>query len=315
FGLQHKGYNNTITGREHNYGFNGIEHEQSLGLDLYEMPLRQYDPAIARWTSIDPVTHHSMSTYTAFDNDPVFWADPSGANSTQEWMAANGITDDDLITVYEASDEEDDPQDDITVNSNGKVVGVVKNDKSNRFFDQDGNELFFNDYEGIDGLYNDDRLWEIGDRVFYAVSIKKVNNHIIESGLIYDRWFANLPINGPGKWLSSLFTAVGKGHGDFDFAEGFLSGLIDKPALNHGDGRRAGLSLTFEQGAGFFRFGNQSTIYNLYDAGNYMWGRAMGMSGFSYAEVIFGSNANELTSFSLDSDADQRAIKNGFNGN
>ncbi|KAA1239613.1 hypothetical protein F0000_27315, partial [Aquimarina sp. RZ0] len=42
FGLQHKGYNNTITGREHNYGFNGIEHEQSLGLDLYEMPLRQY---------------------------------------------------------------------------------------------------------------------------------------------------------------------------------------------------------------------------------------------------------------------------------
>ena len=51
------------------------------------------------------------------------------------------------------------------------------------------------------------------------------------------------------------------------------------------------------------------------NAGNYMWGRAMRMSGFSYGEVIFGSNANELTSLSLDSDADQRAIKNGFNGN
>tara|TARA_R110002050_G_scaffold137538_3_gene261166 strand:- start:11017 stop:11934 length:918 start_codon:yes stop_codon:yes gene_type:complete len=45
------------------------------------MDMRQYDPAIARWTSIDPVTHHSMSTYTAFDNNPIFWADPSGANS------------------------------------------------------------------------------------------------------------------------------------------------------------------------------------------------------------------------------------------
>ena len=43
--------------------------------------MRQYDPAIARWTSIDPVTHWSNSTYNAFDNNPVFFADPSGADS------------------------------------------------------------------------------------------------------------------------------------------------------------------------------------------------------------------------------------------
>ncbi|KZS38258.1 hypothetical protein AWE51_18350 [Aquimarina aggregata] len=43
------------------------------------MPLRQYDPAIARWTSIDPIDHVSNSTYNGFDNNPVFWADPSGA--------------------------------------------------------------------------------------------------------------------------------------------------------------------------------------------------------------------------------------------
>ena len=43
--------------------------------------MRQYDPAIARWTAIDPVIHHSYSPYTAFDNNPVFWADPSGADS------------------------------------------------------------------------------------------------------------------------------------------------------------------------------------------------------------------------------------------
>ena len=44
------------------------------------MDLRKYDPTIARWSGIDPVTHHSMSTYTAFDNNPIFWADPSGAD-------------------------------------------------------------------------------------------------------------------------------------------------------------------------------------------------------------------------------------------
>ena len=81
FGLEHKGYNNTITGREHPYGFNGIELTENLGLNLYEMDVRKYDPAIARWTGIDPVTHHSLSPYNAFDNNPVFFADPSGANS------------------------------------------------------------------------------------------------------------------------------------------------------------------------------------------------------------------------------------------
>ncbi len=45
------------------------------------MDWRQYDPAIARWISMDPVIHHSMSPYNAFDNNPVFWKDPSGANS------------------------------------------------------------------------------------------------------------------------------------------------------------------------------------------------------------------------------------------
>ncbi|WP_422106603.1 DUF6443 domain-containing protein [Winogradskyella sp.] len=67
------------------FKYNGIEHEESLGLDLYEMDVRHYDAAIARWTGIDPVTHHSMSTYLAFDGNPIYWADPSGADSESDW--------------------------------------------------------------------------------------------------------------------------------------------------------------------------------------------------------------------------------------
>jgi RHS repeat-associated protein len=61
------------------FKYNGIEHEEAMGLDLYEMDVRHYDAAIARWTGIDPVTHHAMSTYLAFDGNPVFWADPKRA--------------------------------------------------------------------------------------------------------------------------------------------------------------------------------------------------------------------------------------------
>ena len=86
FGLEHKGYNTQITGQEHQYKYNGTELTEELGLNWYEMPLRSYDPAIARWNRIDPVVHHGLSPYNAFDNNPVFYADPSGGNSQTHYM-------------------------------------------------------------------------------------------------------------------------------------------------------------------------------------------------------------------------------------
>ena len=80
FGLQQKGYNDGVTSNSNpmaeKFKYNGIEKEEAFGLNLYEMPFRQYDPAIARSTSIDPIVHYDYSTYSAFDNNPVFWADP-----------------------------------------------------------------------------------------------------------------------------------------------------------------------------------------------------------------------------------------------
>ncbi|SFO39891.1 RHS repeat-associated core domain-containing protein [Paenimyroides ummariense] len=80
FGLKHQGYNN-LPGDGYKYKLNGKEYEDSFGLNIYEMDLRQYDPAIGRWTVMDPITHHEFSPYSAFDNNPVYWSDPSGADS------------------------------------------------------------------------------------------------------------------------------------------------------------------------------------------------------------------------------------------
>ncbi|WP_201918705.1 DUF6443 domain-containing protein [Aquimarina mytili] len=84
FGLKHKGYNGMINGRSHQYKYNNTELEEGLGLNWYEMPLRSYDPTIARWNRVDPVVHHGLSTYNAFDNNPIYYADPSGGNSEAE---------------------------------------------------------------------------------------------------------------------------------------------------------------------------------------------------------------------------------------
>lgn len=95
FGLKHQEYStfgfvsNPIQGvviaplinNPYKYKYNGKEWQDELSLNMYDMDMRQYDPAIARWVVMDPVIHHSMSPYSAFDNNPVFWADPSGADS------------------------------------------------------------------------------------------------------------------------------------------------------------------------------------------------------------------------------------------
>lgn len=82
--MKHKGYNGNYNplgnSTAQKFKYNGIEYEESLGLNLYEMDFRMYDPAIARFNGIDPVTHHSQGTSVAFDNNPIFWADPSGAD-------------------------------------------------------------------------------------------------------------------------------------------------------------------------------------------------------------------------------------------
>jgi RHS repeat-associated protein len=87
FGLKHKGYNNVVSSNGNSvaqkFGYNGVELEESLGLNLHEMDFRLYDPAIGRFNGIDPVTHYSKGTSVAFDNNPIYFADPSGADAIE----------------------------------------------------------------------------------------------------------------------------------------------------------------------------------------------------------------------------------------
>ncbi|MFY7670155.1 DUF6443 domain-containing protein [Tenacibaculum sp. MEBiC06402] len=87
FGLKHVDQNSIFSSNGNSIaqklGYNGKELEKGLGVNLYEMDWRSYDPSIGRWTVIDPVIHLSLSPYNAFDNNPIYFSDPSGADSEQ----------------------------------------------------------------------------------------------------------------------------------------------------------------------------------------------------------------------------------------
>ena len=79
-----------------------MELEESLNLNMYEMDMRQYDPAIARWIVQDPVVHFDYSPYNAFDNNPVFWADPSGADSIYNFETGQYVINGQVVSQDEA---------------------------------------------------------------------------------------------------------------------------------------------------------------------------------------------------------------------
>lgn len=84
------------------YQYNGVEFEDALGLNLYEMDVRMYDPAIGRFNGVDPITHFSQGTSVAFDNNPIYWADPSGADSIYNFDTGQYVINGQVVSQEEA---------------------------------------------------------------------------------------------------------------------------------------------------------------------------------------------------------------------
>ncbi len=258
---------------------------------LYYYGARYYDPKISLWLSVDPLAekYPGISPFAYTYGNPVRFADPTGMEG-EAW------------------------DDKIFINQNGEVVKVIKDDGPNEFYDAEtGEKLQFNDPEGVDWFMVEGK-YKVGDKIYIPISQTQINEAINNAGLIKERLLTkHLPIPvSIGMWITSLVIATKKSYSGYDFAQNYLVHFVESPAINFDSNIRNGRTF-YHSESGYFRFGNSNTIYNLYDAGNYMWGRAMRLSGFSYFEVWLGSNINEIYNLG-DSAPDQRAIKNGFYG-
>ena len=70
---------------EYRFGFNGMEKDDEVkgSGNSYTTEWRQYDPRVGRFLSRDPLANKFpwQSPYVAFDNNPIFFIDPSGDSS------------------------------------------------------------------------------------------------------------------------------------------------------------------------------------------------------------------------------------------
>ncbi len=73
----------SFSSNEYRYGFNGMEKDDEVSGEgnTYTTMFRAYDARIGRWKSLDPVTHPWQSPYNAFDGNPIYFTDASGADA------------------------------------------------------------------------------------------------------------------------------------------------------------------------------------------------------------------------------------------
>ena len=269
-----------------NFLFNAKELDNETG--LYYYGARYLDPTGAMWLSVDPMweKYAGMSPYNYCAGNPVKLVDPDG-------------------------------EDVVTVGEDGLAVKVEKQDGPNIFMDNNGNTLTFNDEEDADKDKLVDKF-NIGDRVYMPVNTQeacsdiqtvKQNDDIKNSRRSFRFVCFKTIIHVRYRTIMGYLKTALASYSGSDFAHHFLPNYYNENRTHglYNDDR----DLYVENGKEYdvyFRFEGSDVLYNLFDAGNFMWGAWTKEIYLSDTEARHGSQLNE---FGKDSEADQRAIRAG----
>ena len=119
------------------YKFNGKEREKAGGADWLDYGARRYDPALARWTTPDPLgdSYLPYSPYAYCLNNPVKLVDPDGTFSTHY-----------VDEYYNVLFSSDDGSDDVFMVSEEKKEDFLKNVISSAWDEDRLNSAGWNNY-------------------------------------------------------------------------------------------------------------------------------------------------------------------------
>ena len=197
---------------------------------------------------------------------------------------------------------------DVTVNEDGEVIHVNETKDSHKLVRQnnDGTQtvLQTNDPNNVDNALLDKT--KVGQQLVYTLSIENVNYIMNDAGAL--SFLGNIP-----ELYAFIKGAATSRGGALDFGNSVIRPQVDESNKDtgvHPDDKydmvdNANVFILFEDTG-------KDKVYNIADAGNFLWGHAMTRMGGSNFAMYAGSNLNEAGSGG-DTVADQQAIRDGSN--
>ena len=326
FGLNIDGPGFGAQGANH-YQYNEKELNTDFGLNWNDYGARWYDASMGRWLAVDPLAE-KFSRWSPYNglNNPIMNIDPNGMSAMPgmeqtDANMSNAAMDNDIKQKaanvdylargiedakkngghWSADGNNDDEQQgedglkgDYTFDSNGKFTGFKATGKDLRLIIGGDVYSFHDPLTDVGAIeYNMKRSLYVFKRIkfIYGVSNGDIELMMAESHVTKGRWRLSIGWN----------STDGR---ELDFAPFHLSRYLQPENLK---GFWSAKEL-FEDRGPFFILPNSKTVYNTFDAGNWLWGNAMNRMGYSLKDTLRYAKMYN----SDDTNADTRAITNGW---
>jgi len=195
FGMAQPGRKYEQAGKSYRYSINGQEKEKELNENITSAEYWMYDSRIGRRWNVDPVVKEYESPYAAFGNNPIWFADPNGSD-TSKYLSSKQTVDAIKVSYEVIKKRLDDKKysvgGDYKAELNAGVAAYYKNNQDLSFgaiaeFSQQVLEYEKGLREVVNAANGGNIFRDYGEKILYNKSVSNVQTVLSTQTLVNEK--------------------------------------------------------------------------------------------------------------------------------